>query len=137
MSEGDLLALGRECAEIESHVGITGMLVHRAGNLLQVIEGSNCVVRDMYARFWTDSRNENIGMISDRTIHRREFDGLAVGFRNLDVLPKNTPFLNPFDYETFQADPELAMLVLAYFFRNPCEEATRAEFFATAAASLL
>ena len=118
MTDGDFAALERECAEHESHLGVTGMLLHKNGDFLQVIEGSRFVIRDMYARIAADRRHTNIRNISERSISSREFDGAAVSFRNLDGLPADTPFLNPFSYATFEAEPELALLVLEYFFRQ-------------------
>lgn len=118
MSEGDLAALGQECAENDSHVGITGMLLHKNGDFLQVIEGRRAVVNDMYARILADPRHKNIHKISDRIIPRREFHGQAVGFQNLDALPAGAPYLSPFSCEAFEADPDLAMLILQYFFRS-------------------
>lgn len=118
MTEDDFAFLEQECAEHDSQVGITGMLLHKNGDFLQVIEGSNSVIRDMYARISADPRHTNIRKISDRTIPNREFDGDTMGFKNLDGLPSDTPFVNPFSYEAFEAEPELALLVLAFFFRN-------------------
>jgi hypothetical protein len=118
MSEESLAVLGRECVENDSHVGITGMLLHKNGDFLQVIEGSIPVIRDMYARIVADPRHTNIRKISDRTIAHREFDGPSLGFKNLDALPADTPFSISFSYEAFQADPDLALLMLEFFFRN-------------------
>lgn len=118
MSGGDLESLGKECAEQDSHVGITGMLLHKNGSFLQVMEGSKAVICDMFARISADPRHTNVCKISDRTIPHREFAGLAVSFKNLDELPPGSPYLSPFSFEAFKADPELALLILAYFFRN-------------------
>jgi hypothetical protein len=118
MSARDLAALGRECAELDSHVGITGMLLHKNGNFLQVMEGSRAVICDMFARISADPRHTGIRKICDRTIPRREFDGQAVSFKNLDDLPPGSPYLSPFSYEAFRDDPDLAVLILAFFFRN-------------------
>jgi Sensors of blue-light using FAD len=118
LSAEELTALGQECADHDTHVGITGMLLHKNGDFLQVLEGSNAVIRDMYARIEADPRHTDIRKIDDRTIPSREFAGRAVRYQDLDKLPAGSPFLNPFSYETFQADPALAMLMLAYFFRN-------------------
>jgi hypothetical protein len=118
MSEQELAALGEECAENDSHVGITGMLLHKRGNFLQAIEGSRSAVGDMYAKIMADPRHTNIRLVSDRMIPHQEFWGGTVGFKNLDELPATTPYLNPFSYETFAADPDLAILVLQFFFRS-------------------
>jgi hypothetical protein len=118
MSPRDLAALGKNCAERKSHLGITGMLLHKNGSFLQVIEGSKAVIRDMFARISADPRHIDIRTICDRTIPHREFAGHAVSFKNLDELPPGSPYLNPFSFEAFAVDPDLAVLILAYFFRN-------------------
>lgn len=118
MTEDELAALGRECATNDSQVGISGMLLHKDGSFLQIIEGSNSVIRDMHARILADPRHVNMRTILDRDIEQREFDGPALGFKNLDTAPAGTPFLSPFSYQAFAADPELAMLALGYFFRH-------------------
>jgi hypothetical protein len=124
MSEQDLTALGAECAENDRNVGITGMLLHKGGDFLQIIEGSRAVIGDMYARILADPRHTNIRLISDREVPHREFDGEAVGFTNLDKLPPGSPHLGSFYYEAFAAEPDMALLVLAYYFRNrPCASA--------------
>ncbi len=94
------------------------MLLHKNGSFLQVIEGPKAVICDMFARISADPRHTDIRNISDRTIPHREFDGQAVSFKNLDELPPGSPYLSPFSFEAFEADPELALLILAYFFRN-------------------
>jgi hypothetical protein len=119
MSAEALAALGEERAEIDGHVGITGMLLHKQGDFLQVIEGRDSVIRDMFFRISTDPRHKGVRKISERDIRQREFDGQMLPFKNLDVLPQGAPFLNPFSYDAFAAEPELAMLALAFFFRNP------------------
>ena len=101
MSRRDLAALGKECAEPNSHVGITGMLLHKNGSFLQVMESSKAVICDMFARISADPRHTNIRKIRDRPIPRREFAGHAVSFKNLDELPPGSPYLSPFSYEAF------------------------------------
>jgi hypothetical protein len=118
MSEGDLVALGRECAENDSRLGITGMLLHKSGDFLQALEGTNAVIRDMFARISADPRHVHVRKISDRTILRREFAGKSVGFKDLDALPADAPFMNPFCYEAFKADPDLALLMLTFYYRQ-------------------
>ena len=118
LSHEDLEELAGECAKSDGNVGITGMLLHSHGHFLQAIEGPCSTVSDLLVRIASDRRHTDIRIISDRIIPRREFEGKALGFRNLDELPPGTPYLNPFSYEAFAADPDLAMLVLHFFFRS-------------------
>jgi hypothetical protein len=118
MSGEELAALWQECALNDSHVGITGILLHKQGEFLQAIEGPKGVVCDMYARIVTDPRHNITGKISDRMITHREFPGTAMSFKNLDEAPADTPFLEPFSYGAFLADPDLALLTLKYFYWN-------------------
>ena len=127
MSGEELRALGRECELNDSHVGITGILLHKQGEFLQVIEGPKGVVSDMYARILVDARHNITGKISDRMIAHREFPGTAMGFKNLDEAEDGTPFVSPFSYEAFLADPDLALLTLKYFYCNRREKPEDAE----------
>jgi hypothetical protein len=126
MSEEALAALEQECALNDSHVGITGMLLHKNGEFLQVIEGSKGVISDMYARILADPRHTITGKISDRLIARREFAGPSMRFKNLDRAPAGTPFLQPFSYDAFRANPDLALLTLKFFFFDQCNEPAEA-----------
>jgi len=119
MPKAALEALRQECADNDSHVGITGMLLYHHGNFLQVIEGSAAVIRDMFARIIAAPRHTGIRTISDRMISCREFGGPAVGFKNLDDAAEGTPFLGPFTCEAYEVDPDLALLTLSYFYHNP------------------
>jgi hypothetical protein len=127
MSEEEFVALGRECTLRDSHLGVTRMLLQKNEECLQVIEGSKGVTNDMYASILADPRYTIAGKISDRIIGRREFEGSAMRFKSLNGAPTGTPFLKPFSYEAFRADPDLALLVLAFFFRNRCGEPVQTE----------
>jgi len=137
MSAEELAALEQECELNAIHVGITGMLLHKHGEFLQVLEGPKGVVGDMYARILVDPRHTVAGKISDRPIARREFEGATLRFRNLDTAPAGTPFLTPFSYEAFRANPDLALLVLKYFFCNQGDEPAPAESWSSATPSLV
>ena len=39
-----------------------------------------------------------------------EFAGSVVRYQDLDKLPAGSPFLNPFSYETFEADPKTGLI---------------------------
>jgi hypothetical protein len=118
MTEQDLELLGRACAVNDLHVGVTGMLLHKNGSFLQAIEGSDSVISDLWARIVADPRHTDVRAIRDCSITEREFKGSTVVFRNLDGVPPDTPFLNPFSYDAFAADPALALLMLAYFYSH-------------------
>jgi hypothetical protein len=115
MSRKELAALCEECTSFDGHVGVTGMLLHRKGSFLQVLEGRSNVVSDMMVRIESDPRHKDLRIICDRVVAGREFDG-PLGFEDLDALPEDTPFLNSFDYNIFAADPELAHQALVFFF---------------------
>ena len=137
MSAEELAALEQECALNDGHVHITGMLLHKSGEFLQVLEGPKGVIGDMYARILVDPRHTIAGKISDRTIGRREFEGPTLRFKNLDTAPPGTGFLTPFSYEAFRANPDLALLVLKYFFCDQGDEPAPAENWLSATPSLV
>jgi len=53
--------------------GITGLLWHDGSHFLQVIEGPESSVAATYARIVSDSRHDELTILSDRAIAAREF----------------------------------------------------------------
>lgn len=64
--------------------GITGMLLYKDGNFLQVLEGEAQTVRDLYERIQRDPRHQNTIVMLDESISQRTFPDWSMGFRDLD-----------------------------------------------------
>lgn len=71
--------------------GITGCLVYRynddfdRGNFLQVLEGPEAAIDDVWQRISEDTRHHTIVVIDEGTIDERMFSNWSMGFRNVDA----------------------------------------------------
>lgn len=103
---------------------ITGMLLHSAGNVLQVIEGEAGVLQARYARICADPRHKGLIELSQEKVDGREFGRWSMGVRGL--RPEDMPqpeagaalFQGGFDPHILKVRPGLAREMLALFSRN-------------------
>lgn len=98
-SEEDLGSLLQTSREHNEAVGVTGMLVHRDGRFVQVLEGPENVTRDLLARIVKDPRHENVRFLVVQRIRRRSFGEWTMGYEPMTVVPDKVPrgFRSTFD----------------------------------------
>lgn len=71
--------------------GVTGCLVYRynedfdRGNFLQVLEGPEAAIDDVWRRISSDTRHHTIVIIDEGPIEARMFSNWTMGFRNVDA----------------------------------------------------
>jgi hypothetical protein len=83
-----LLAHSRQANE---KVGITGILLYRDGNFLQVIEGEREAVMRLYQKIGKDPRHTGILSLFQEEIPEREFPEWSMGFRDLAKQGEDLP----------------------------------------------
>lgn len=109
-SEAELVALLEKAREKNRRLGITGMLLYRDGNFLQVLEGEAEAVDALLETIRRDPRHRGILVFLKRPLPQREFSDWEMGFVNLDsVSPEQLPgyssYLNqPLDSPEFEKD---------------------------------
>jgi hypothetical protein len=114
----DLLAQARKANQAE---GITGMLLYKDGNWLQVLEGPTEAVTLMFSRIRRDSRHQDVTTVLEEPVSARLFDQWSMGFRNLsgreaDSIAGFTNFMSRgYDRNGFKADPTGCMDILRLF----------------------
>ena len=59
---------------------VTGLLIHIDGGFLQILEGEERSLRDLYMRICTDRRHSETRLLLDREIESRAFTGWSMGF---------------------------------------------------------
>jgi len=72
-SSSDLAALLTKCHERNTATGITGMLLYKDGNFMQVLEGEEPAVRTVYARIGKDPRHRGLITLLEGRQERRQF----------------------------------------------------------------
>jgi hypothetical protein len=117
----DILAASRRN---NAAAGVTGMLLYKDGNLMQVLEGDEPTVRATYTRISADRRHRGLIVLLDETAEQREFEDWTMAFRDLESaevgeVPGYSEFLNtPLDSHELVADPSRARLLLRTFKRS-------------------
>jgi hypothetical protein len=123
-SESDLVALLKQSGEKNARMGITGLLLYKDGNFMQVLEGPDDAVRQLFETILADSRHRGVIRLLERQIEQRQFANWAMAFRNLSdpalrEIPEYSEFLNePLNSESFRTKTSQALRLLDIFRRN-------------------
>ena len=121
LTETELLEILEVSRKNNRERDITGILLYKSGNFLQVLEGPKDVVLALYAVIEADPRHREIMKVSERPITERDFPEWQMAFVNLNnVRPEDVPayseYLNsPFDVQTFAGKPSLAYTFVSVF----------------------
>jgi Sensors of blue-light using FAD len=114
----DLLATSREN---NARAGITGMLLYKDGNFMQVLEGEEEAVRALYEKIGEDPRHRGEITLREDSTEGRQFPGWSMGFRDLQSreardVPGYSEFMNtPLTGREFSEDPTRAQKLLLTF----------------------
>jgi hypothetical protein len=114
----DLLAT---CHENNVKLGISGMLLYKDGNFMQVLEGEEERVRTLYATIGLDPRHRGLLTLTQGPLAERQFPDWSMGFRDLSApdarsVPGYSQFLNtPLTSAEFSSDPSRAKRLLTTF----------------------
>jgi hypothetical protein len=120
----DLRALLETCRKNNAELGVTGMLLYKDGNFMQVLEGDEEAVRGLYARIAADPRHGGEITLQQGFAEGRQFPDWSMGFRDLDSPEERSTqgyseFLNaPLTGQEFYGDPSRAQKLLLTFKRT-------------------
>jgi hypothetical protein len=116
----DLLNQSRENNE---KLDITGILLYNRGTFIQMLEGDESSVKNLYKKIDKDPRHKLIFTLMEGHKEERQFPNWSMAFRDLDSpeiqkLPGFSNFINePLDSTQYYRDP-MAALELLYMFRD-------------------
>ncbi len=120
-SEPDLVRLLDISRRNNAKEGVTGMLLYKDGNFMQVIEGEEPNVRGLLERLQLDPRHTGFLTLLEETIATRHFQDWSMGFKNLNDPTvaemdgyqdyRDVSFLN----QSFTARPSRAKKLLETF----------------------
>lgn len=120
-SPDDLVALLAKSQSNNSKVGVTGLLLHKAGQFMQLLEGPEAAVRKTLARIEVDPRHNNLVTLLEGGSDERQFSEWSMGFRDLNsaevrALHGFSEFLNtPLDGSEFKTSPSRGQRLLLSF----------------------
>ena len=119
----DLRALLATCRKNNTELGVTGMLLYKDGNFMQVLEGDEGTVRGLYARIEEYPRYGGEITLQQGFTEERQFPDWSMGFRDLDSpeersTPGYSEFLNaPLTGREFSGNPFRTQKLLLTFKR--------------------
>lgn len=123
-SREDLRALLTTCRKNNAELGVTGLLLYKDGNFMQLLEGDEETVRGLYARIENDPRHGGEIALQQSFVEERQFPDWSMGFRDLDsteerTTPGYSEFLNaPLTGREFSGSPSRAQKLLLTFKRT-------------------
>jgi len=124
LSDEELLGILKVSRENNSSKDITGLLLYKGGNFMQVLEGPDEVVTSLYEKIKLDARHKDVAIISKEQISARQFSSWEMAFQNLDnPAVKNEPGYSQFLQDEFTAqvyreNPLRAYIMLLTFRDN-------------------
>lgn len=121
LTPDELLALLKTARDNNGRLGLTGMLLYKDGNFMQVLEGEEAPLRQLYAKIIKDPRHSGLIKLLDQTIETRQFPSWSMAFTNLDdvspsAVPGYSEFLNlSLTEPSFLQNPSRAQKLLQTF----------------------
>ena len=79
-TQDELTALLDHARRANQARGITGMMIYRKREFLQLLEGEQAVVQALYERIALDERHHQMAKIWDGPLTTRSFDGWEMAF---------------------------------------------------------
>jgi len=119
-SESDLLDLLTRSRENNAKLGLTGILLHKAGNFMQALEGPELAIRDLLRKIHEDPRHHDVVKMLEGRTAERQFPYWYMGFQNLNSeeakkTPGYTEFLDTPLTVGLAADPTASQRLLHLF----------------------
>ena len=117
----ELREMLKEANERNKKTGVTGMLLYKDGQFMQVLEGEAEAVTATFSRISADPRHHGIMVLVKGAVQERRFPTWSMAFRDLS-LPDHqevegfSEFLNkPLTGKEFSDDPEQCEKLLLFF----------------------
>jgi hypothetical protein len=120
LSPRELRQLLETCNDNNRNKNITGMLLYKDGNFMQLLEGSESAVSQLHASICKDSRHRGVITLHEGLVAERQFPEWSMGFANLgadlDKPEGYTEFMTaPLTAHEFAAHPTKAQELLFLF----------------------
>jgi len=124
LNDSELMDILRVSRDNNVSKDVTGLLLYKGGNFMQVLEGPDDIVEALFDKVKEDPRHKDVTVISREQISARQFPAWEMAFQNLDnPAIKNEPgysqFLhNEFVDDVYRENPLRAYIMLLTFRDN-------------------
>jgi hypothetical protein len=121
-SQGELVDLLKQARAKNERLGVTGLLLYKDGNFLQVLEGESDIVHQLIRQIEADPRHRDTTVLLDEPVTARSFPDWSMGFRNLSdpqiqALPGFSDLMNHARQPARMAADAAGCRALVEFFR--------------------
>lgn len=113
-TDADLDGLLETCRQHNVAHGVTGMLLYRDGDFLQVLEGEAESVRETFARIKRDQRHAGTVVLDQSNIDQREFGSWAMAFRRLTPAEVPEGFVDYFQKSVGEQEGDAGRMLAAF-----------------------
>ena len=100
-------------------LGVTGMLLYHEGAFLQVLEGEEQTVGQLFERISEDPRHRRVAVLLRRRVDARQFGEWSMGFMDVKGVAEALPGYS--DYLKSRDDPGRAGSLAAKILEQFCE----------------
>ena len=108
--------------------GLTGLLVHRNGRFMQLLEGPYDAVLSTYQRILADDRHEDVRLLAEESIHTRRFPEWSMAYdRDSDGAAVPEGFSDFLETGDRSADSSRSRELLRWFRNHPMADPTAAK----------
>jgi len=121
-SRAQLEEILRTSRRNNEEAGISGLLLYKDGNVMQVLEGDEQKVRGLYDHIGSDFRHSGLILLLDGFEEERQFPSWSMAFHDLEAaetlaeVPGYSPYLNtPLTAAEFAGNPSRCELLLKAF----------------------
>ena len=124
LTEADLVQLLEQSRDDNRELGITGMLLYKGGNFMQILEGEREAVKSIFGKIQIDERHKGVIVVMEGEIEQRQFPEWAMGFKIIQRsetidIPGYTNFLDySFDWSDLKSQPSVCQRLLLSFRDN-------------------
>lgn len=90
-SSDELLELLKVSRSNNQKLNVTGLLLYRAGQFLQVLEGNREDVVSLYQKILLDKRHKDSRLLTEGEQAHRDFPDWSMGFRSFELSEESPP----------------------------------------------
>ena len=120
VSENELESLLKKSKTYNNANDITGILLHIDGDFIQVLEGDETIVSNLYDKIKIDKRHKGIIMVSRGIVDDRQFADWSMGYKATNYTEINKiDGLKEFNRSLlFSQDDKIALTFLSVFLNS-------------------
>ena len=124
LSNDDINSIVKTSEVSNKILNITGLLLYKGGNFMQLIEGDSEIVHILQIKIKDDIRHTGMITLLSENITHRNFENWSMGYQDIDSLMGNDRevikplIIGEFDSEIYRKNPYRALDLLKAFKKN-------------------